>query len=251
MQKMGKSNQKETKSMNRNLVGKVRVAIIKCPRLTYSPYLTDSESVPYGQKVRTGRTKTFSLFLCFFPRLFVPLTCVEDTLARKSSKRFGFTLAYLYLCSIIANEVMTEKEIFRKEAENGYTVCFAEQCPMKEQCLRYLVGQQMPETRSSYHCVNPRYQDVGTERCSLFRSSKKVKFAKGMMHIFNADMPARVKPFVRLSLIGKHCRTYYYEYRNGTRLISPDVQEEVRGLFREAGWNEEVHFDSYIEDYEW
>ena len=78
-----------------------------------------------------------------------------------------------------------------------------------------------------------------------------MKFAKGMMHIFNADMPARVKPFVRLSLIGKHCRTYYYEYRNGTRLISPDVQEEVRGLFREAGWNEEVHFDSYIEDYEW
>lgn len=61
----------------------------------------------------------------------------------------------------------------------------------------------------------------------------------------------RVKTFVRLSLIGKHCRTYYYEYRNGTRLISPDVQEEVRGLFREAGWNEEVHFDSYIEDYEW
>ena len=53
MQKIGKSNQKETKSMNRNLVGKVRLAIIKCPRLTYSPYLTDSESVPYGQKVRT------------------------------------------------------------------------------------------------------------------------------------------------------------------------------------------------------
>ena len=81
---------------------------------------------------------------------------------------------------------MTEQEIFKKEAENGYTVCFAEQCPFKEECLRYLVGRQMPDTRSFYHCVNPRYQDVGTERCSLFRSSKKVKFAKGMMHIFNA-----------------------------------------------------------------
>jgi CDP-glycerol glycerophosphotransferase (TagB/SpsB family) len=146
---------------------------------------------------------------------------------------------------------MTEQEIFKKEAENGYTVCFAEQCPLKEQCLHYLVGQQMPDTRSFYHCVNPRYQDVGTERCSLFRSSKKVKFAKGMMHIFNADMPRRVEPFVRQRLIGKHCRTYYYEYRNGTRLISPAIQEEVRSLFREAGWKEEVHFDSYVEDYEW
>ena len=95
---------------------------------------------------------------------------------------------------------MTEQEIFKKEAENGYTVCFAEHCPLKEQCLRYLVGRQMPDTRSFYHCVNPRYQDVGTERCSLFRSSKKVKFAKGMMHIFNADMPRRVEPFVRQRL---------------------------------------------------
>jgi hypothetical protein len=25
----------------------------------------------------------------------------------------------------------------------------------------------------------------------------------------------------------------------------------VRSLFREAGWNEEVHFDSYVEDYDW
>lgn len=186
---------------------------------TLSPLLTDQESARDGLKL--------------------------------SPNSLGDLLVYLYLCSVIANEVMTEQEIFKKEAENGYTVCFAEQCPLKEQCLRYLVGQQMPETRSSYHCVNPRYQDVGTERCSLFRSSKKVKFAKGMMHIFNADMPRRVEPFVRQRLIGKHCRTYYYEYRNGTRLISPAIQEEVRSLFREAGWKEEVHFDSYVEDYEW
>ena len=186
---------------------------------TLSPLLTDQESARDGLKL--------------------------------SPNSLGDLLVYLYLCSVIANEVMTEQEIFKKKAENGYTVCFAEQCPLKEQCLRYLVGQQMPDTRSFYHCVNPRYQDVGTERCSLFRSSKKVKFAKGMMHIFNADMPRRVEPFVRQRLIGKHCRTYYYEYRNGTRLISPAIQEEVRSLFREAGWKEEVHFDSYVEDYEW
>lgn len=90
MQKMGKSNQKETKSMNRNLVGKVRLAIIKCPRLTYSPYLTDSESVLYGQKVRTGRTKTFSLFLCFFPRLFVPLTWSKILSLGKAQKDLAF-----------------------------------------------------------------------------------------------------------------------------------------------------------------
>ena len=147
--------------------------------------------------------------------------------------------------------VMTEHEIFREKAEDGYTVCFAEHCPLKGHCLHFLVGQQMPDTKSTYRCVNPHYQDVATEHCSQFRSRKKVKFAKGMMHIFNADMPRRVEPFVRQKIIGKHCRTYYFEYRRGARLIPPAVQEEVRSFFREAGWNEEVHFDSYVEDYEW
>jgi hypothetical protein len=72
-----------------------------------------------------------------------------------------------------------------------------------------------------------------------------------MMHIFNNDMPRKVEPFVRTNLIASHCKTYYYEYRNGTRLISPATQEEIRGLFREAGWKEDIRFDSYVEDYDW
>ena len=109
----------------------------------------------------------------------------------------------------------------------------------------------MSDTISTYSCVNTRFQDVGTANCSLFRKAEKVKYAKGMMHIFNDDMPKRVEPYVRQSLISKHCHTYYYEYRNGTRLIPPAVQEEIRQYFREAGWNGNVIFDGFIEDYEW
>ena len=147
--------------------------------------------------------------------------------------------------------MMKEQEIFKEKAVSGYTVCFAAQCPLKDRCLRWKVGQQMPDTKSSYHCVNPHYQDVATEHCPLYRQSEKVQFARGMMHIFNADMPRRVEPYVRSHFIASHCKTYYYEYRNGERLISPAIQEEIRELFREAGWNQEVHFDSYVEDYEW
>ena len=146
---------------------------------------------------------------------------------------------------------MNEQEIFKEKAVSGYTVCFAAQCPLKDRCLRWKVGQQMPDTKSSYHCVNPHYQDVAMEHCPLYRQSEKVQFAQGMMHIFNADMPRRVEPYVRSHFIASHCKTYYYEYRNGERLISPAIQEEIRELFREAGWNQEVHFDSYVEDYEW
>ena len=146
---------------------------------------------------------------------------------------------------------MTDKELFSKKAADGYIVCYADGCPCREQCLRWLVGQQMPETRSFITNVNLRSEGVGTLECPHFRNSKKVTMAKGMQHIFNGDMPAKVEPFVRERLIATQCRTYYYEYRNGSRLIPPALQEEVRRLFREIGWNERVEFDSYVEDYEW
>ena len=143
------------------------------------------------------------------------------------------------------------QELFKTKAINGYTVCFAAQCPLKGQCLRYLTGEQMPDDKCYYSCVNPRSQNVGTDKCPLFRKAKKVRFAKGMMNIFNDSMPKRLEPYVRGQIIARHCRTYYYEYRNGERLISPAIQQEILSLFREAGWNEEVRFDSYVEDYEW
>ena len=146
---------------------------------------------------------------------------------------------------------MKEKDIFKEKAENGYIVCFADNCTLKECCLRYLVGQKMPDTTSTYRCVNPRFQDVGTANCSLYRKAEKVKYAKGMTHLFNEDMPKRIEPYVRQHLINSHCRTYYYEFRNGERLIPPTVQEEIRQYFREAGWNGDIHFDGFVEDYEW
>ena len=146
---------------------------------------------------------------------------------------------------------MTEKEIFAKKAASGYIVCFAEQCPKKEQCLHWKVGQQMPDTNSFCSCISPRYPDVATERCRFFRQSKKVSFAKGMTRIFTDDMPQRVEKYVRQKLVARYNRTYFFEYRNGKFLIPPAMQEEIRGLFREAGWNGEVAFDGFVEDYDW
>ena len=146
---------------------------------------------------------------------------------------------------------MREEEIFAKKAKSGYTVCFAEQCPKREQCLRWKVGQHAPVTMGFCSCVNPRCQDAATDRCPHYRTTEKVMMAKGMTRIFTDDMPRRVEKYVRNTLIARYHRTYYFEYRNGSRLIPPAMQREVLRLFRQAGWNEEVKFDSYIEDYEW
>ena len=146
---------------------------------------------------------------------------------------------------------MTEEEIFAKKAETGYTLCFAEHCPKRQQCLHWRVGQHLTGKWGDYRCINQQYKDVATDRCPFFRNKEKVRFAKGMTGIFTDDMPQRVEKFVRRTLIARENRSYFFEYRNGKRLIPPAKQQEIIGLFRQAGWNGEVNFDGFIEDYEW
>ena len=143
------------------------------------------------------------------------------------------------------------KELLIEKAQEGYTVCSQDQCPLRTQCLRWQVGQYVPNTASTYRCVNPHFEGVATDNCPMYRNDQKVRFAKGMIHIFNNDMPKRVESAVRYGVIGMTNRTYYFEYRNGSRLIPPALQENIRDLFRENGWKADVQFDSFVEDYDW
>ncbi len=105
-----------------------------------------------------------------------------------------------------------KEELLIKQAQEGYTVCYIESCPLRDHCLRWLVGQHLPNSASTYRCVNPHFEGVA---------------------------------------IGLTNRTYYFEYRNGSRLIPPALQEDIRNLFRKSGWTDEVKFDGYVEDYNW
>ena len=144
-----------------------------------------------------------------------------------------------------------KQELLIKQAKEGYTVCYVESCPLRNHCLRWLTGQHVPNTRSTYHCVNPHFEGVATTDCPMYRNDQKVRFAKGMLHTFTNDMPKRVESDVRYGIISLTNRTYYFEYRNGSRLIPPALQEDIRNLFIENGWTGEVKFDDYVEDYDW
>ena len=146
---------------------------------------------------------------------------------------------------------MTDKELFIQQIERDYIVCHMADCPIGEQCLRLKVGKHIPSNRVFCVSVNPYHDNVATERCPLYRPASKVRCAKGMTQIFTDDMPKRVEQWVRAALIARYNRTYFFEYRNGTRLIPPAMQDEVRDLFRQAGWTGEVNFDGYVETYDW
>ena len=146
---------------------------------------------------------------------------------------------------------MKENERFAEKAERSYIVCFSDECPLHEECLRWLVGQHIPKRQEQCACVNRRMDGAGTKECPMHRPSKKVMMAKGMTRIYTDDMPRKVERGVRSSLIAMTNRPYYFRYRNGTMLIPPQLQEKIRHLFRQYGWNERVEFDEYVEDYNW
>ena len=94
-----------------------------------------------------------------------------------------------------------KEELLIKQAKEGYTVCYIDQCPLHNQCLRWLVGQHMPQTASTYRCVNPHFEGVATADCPMYRNDQKVRFAKGMMNIFTNDMPKRALTILSIATV--------------------------------------------------
>ncbi len=56
---------------------------------------------------------------------------------------------------------------------------------------------------------------------------------------------------VKAQLISEFKRTYFYEYRNGKRLITPTTQNFIATICQQNGWDKPVVYDDYVEDYEW
>ncbi len=146
---------------------------------------------------------------------------------------------------------MKDQELFTKKIADGFLVCHGEGCPVRERCLRWKAAQLMTGAVRFYNCVNPHHEEMGDEHCRMFRTSEQVQMAVGMTRIFTEDMPMRLVSAVRSALKEKYHRTYFFEYRNGKRLIPPAMQEEIREQFRKNGWKEEVCFDKYVTGYDW
>ena len=48
-----------------------------------------------------------------------------------------------------------------------------------------------------------------------------------------------------------YSRKRYYEYHNGTRPLTPDVERYVRQTIANCGWSQEPQFSGYVEEFLW
>ena len=144
---------------------------------------------------------------------------------------------------------MNKEESLRAQAAHNIP-CFIHECPLHETCLHWLTGQYYGGETHIVTCVNPYYPTVNSLQCSMYQKDDIVKYAVGMMHIFD-EVPFPIARTTKKRLINLFSRKRFYEYRNGVRPIPPHEQQKIARVFQEEGWQGEIRYDGWKEDYLW
>lgn len=150
-------------------------------------------------------------------------------------------------------ENMTVQEAQEKafsEKAGHYLVCFIDQCPLHEQCLRWLVGRYADTKAPAYIAVNPNNPDNGGDHCKMFRQNVRVVMKRGLTQLYH-EMPTYVERGIRHQLISCWGRRQYFEMRKGDRLITPQQQQHVAEACRQHGWHGPITYDGEQEDWLW
>ena len=140
---------------------------------------------------------------------------------------------------------MSEINFSWKDVPSGWALCFNQSCPLHEHCLRFQAGVLAPPDLTVTRCVTPRA--LTGERCKVFTSMEPTKMARGFSTIYQKVLKrdyTSLRKFMTNLLSGKR---YYYEYKRGERLLSPEQQSDIRELFASFGYKDSVQFDSYEE----
>ena len=144
---------------------------------------------------------------------------------------------------------MKEEHHF-SEIPHNYPLCLNRQCPKAATCLRQLVEQEISDDIQFWVIISPKHQATLGDNCPHYRSSTKVRYAKGFMNILENLPHKQMKPVTSL-LINRFSQRTYYRIRKGERLLSPLEQKSILDILKKCGITGTQEFDGYVEDYEW
>lgn len=147
------------------------------------------------------------------------------------------------------NAVNAREEKFREMASNG-TICQSQVCPIRERCLRSILKDYVPEAFSVVTDVNLRNPKTQREDCPKYCPDQPVRLPLGLKRMYY-DMPHHLERTIKNRLIYLTNRKLYYEYHNGRRPVTTDIERLIRQTLLAAGWQQEPVFDGYVEKYLW
>ncbi len=143
-----------------------------------------------------------------------------------------------------------ETTINYSQAPHNYTICLNRECPHSPTCLRQIIEQTVPADVVEWRIISPRHLTSLQGTCPHYRSSAKVRYAKGFLRLLE-KLPHTQMQTVILQLTKYFGRRTYYRVRRGERLISPYEQQQVINILENCGVPPPHEFDGYTEKYVW
>ena len=145
---------------------------------------------------------------------------------------------------------MEDQELLKEKMEQGFLPCFNHSCERRESCLHWLGRVYVSTTSWVVECVSPANPDACGNSCVMYRHHQKVRMARGFTGLLGR-MPRNMGQELMREMKATCHRTYAYEYRNGSRPMPPRMQDSITATCRRLGYDGDVTFDRYEEDYEW
>ncbi|MDL2309552.1 DUF6078 family protein [Parabacteroides sp. OttesenSCG-928-B22] len=130
-----------------------------------------------------------------------------------------------------------------------YLQCLNDQCPRSGDCLRFQTALQANSETISFLVVNPVYMQT-REECPFWQADQLTRFALGFNNALST-LPRKEAAQIRKILYEHFGRSMYYRIRNRERLIRPEEQAFIQQVFQNEGLQENLVFDTYVEQYDW
>jgi hypothetical protein len=130
-----------------------------------------------------------------------------------------------------------------------WAMCPNRECKMAETCLRHQVYMQAPPKYNRWMCVLPNALEE--DNCRFYQKAEKVTMAQGFESIYKNVESREACSQIRYALTGHlGSKGTYYRYKDGERLINPQLQQEMIDIVHQYAPDVEVHFDKTFEGYD-
>jgi hypothetical protein len=137
-----------------------------------------------------------------------------------------------------------------KARDPHYLVCFRDECPLHDSCLRYACGEYVDTRYYFVEAVNPKFPKVATSECPVYRKNETLMMKTGLTKFFE-QMTGKQERAIRAHLISHYNRKVYYWLRNGVKPITPEDQQLIEDVCRLHGYNGPFVYDAEHKEWVW
>lgn len=133
------------------------------------------------------------------------------------------------------------------QVPSWYAICHNENCPLRQDCLRYLAGSNAPQNLEMALCVMPSMAKDG--HCRLYDKKTVVVMAAGFTTLYDQVLKSDYTHMRKAITKYLHGAKMYYEYKDGRRALNPEQQRWIRDFVAKMGYDFEVKYDRFFEAY--